>query len=110
MSDLKKKAIFIAAVAACFNANKNANELLATPDGNCFLPENKSFAEAHARRNNFNVEAVNREQFFKENETILAEMAAEKGTAKSETTNENGSTGDDANATKSDAKTSKGKK
>lgn len=39
----------LAAIAAAFVANPKADKLLVTPDGNCFLEENKNAAQYHAR-------------------------------------------------------------
>lgn len=87
MSEFKKAALLMGAIAAAFKANKTATELLVTEDGNCFLPENKSFANAHANRNKFQVKTVSREEFEKNNEAFLEHLeeqekeAAEKAAA-----------------------------
>lgn len=82
MSELKKKTILITAIAAAFKANQNTDKLLVTPDGNCFLPENKSYANAHATRNKFAIKEVIKSEFEADNEAILKEIEADEQAAK----------------------------
>lgn len=59
----KSKAELESAIVRCFQKNKKINELLVTSDGQCFFPQNKSFADLHARQNKLSVKTVNRDDF-----------------------------------------------
>ena len=63
MAQLRNKEALEAAIVRCFQTNTDASKLHVTPDGQCFLENNKSFAELHARRNQWSVKTVERADY-----------------------------------------------
>jgi len=63
MSDSKKRALMVVAIANAFVANPNADKILYTEDGNCFLPTDKGHADWHARSTKQTVLEAERDQY-----------------------------------------------
>lgn len=71
MTDAKKKALLIAAIANAFVQHTEEDTLLVTEDGNCFLPKDKSAAEYHGRSTKQKVNEVKRSEYLREIENIV---------------------------------------
>ena len=81
MSDLQKRTALLVLVAAAFVENPTVQELHVTPDGNCFFPDNATYAVSHARRTKQEIEVIKREDVAEEIDAIHAKAdkaAAEK--------------------------------
>jgi hypothetical protein len=85
MSSLKKEQIN-KSIAEFFVRNPNVQEVHYTPDGNCF--ESKSYADFHARQENFIASSAKRDSYEKEIEDFESEInkkaKAEKPKVKTE--------------------------
>ena len=66
----------VAIVKDCFKTNKEAKSIFVTSDGQCFLENNKSAAERHARISKLDMKEVFRYQVV-EGEKVAEEKAAE---------------------------------